>query len=127
MESDKILREIRVEEAKLKQESEMVEAASDDEANEGEDAASNTMYHRLVRSLRLSDLSPILRVRTSKLIETVSSLRERVFLETMPPAAEYKIDIDGGESIDTFSAYVPISLPSCLVRALEERQREKRE
>ena len=45
----------------------------------------------------------------------------------MPPVAEYKIDIDGGESIDTFSAYVPSALPSCLVRALEERQREEEE
>ena len=43
-----------------------------------------------------------------------------------PPAAEDAAN-DGGESIDTFSAYVPSALPSCLVKALEERQREKEE
>ena len=98
LESDKILREI--EEAKLKaiqavQESGIVEAASEAEAGGEEEDASNTIVlpHR---SLRLSELSSILRVRTSKLIETVSSLGERVPQDDAD-AAEYKIDIDVAE------------------------------
>jgi len=92
--SEKILREM--EEAKQKaiqavQEAGKVQA----QVREEESDSSNTIVlpHR---SLSLSELSSIFRVRTSKLIETVSSLGERVPRDNAE-AAEYKIDIDVAE------------------------------
>ena len=98
--SEKILREM--EEAKQKaiqavQEAGMVQGASseDREEEEDNDGDSNTIVLPN-RSMSLSELSSILRVRTSKLIETVSSLGERIPRDDAD-ATEHKIDIDVAE------------------------------
>ena len=95
--SEKILREM--EEAKQKaiqavQEAGMVQAASSGDIEKEEDESNNIVLPN--RSMSLLELSKILRVRTSKLIETVASLGERVPRDDAD-AAEYKIDIDVAE------------------------------
>ena len=96
--SEKILREM--EEAKQKaiqavQEAGTVQGASSEDREEEEEGSSNTIVLPN-RSMSLSELSSILRVRTSKLIETVNSLGERVPRDDAD-ATEHKIDIDVAE------------------------------